>query len=87
MTEAQFLMHEVVVEVRATAGFQHQVDVFSLAVAAHGVGEAVFRRAEDGDEAGGHTVLAGDLAGEVFLAELAAGQKAEGAAGLFGAGI
>ncbi len=60
-------------EVKAFAGFEHQMNVFGLTVAAHGVGETVFQRAEDGDQAGGDAVLPGDLAGEGFLAGLAAG--------------
>ena len=87
MTQAQFLVLEVVVEVKAFAGFQNHVDVFGLAVTAHGVGEAVFQRAEDGDQAGGDAVLAGDLPGEGFFADLAAGQIAKGASGLFGTGV
>src|SRR5512140_463474 len=63
------------------------MNVFGLAVAAHRVGETVFQRAEDGDEAGGEAVLAGDLAGQGFLADLAAGQVTEGPSGLFGAGV
>ena len=87
MTQAQFLVQEVVVEVKAFAGFEHHVNMLGLAVATHGVGEAVFQRTEDGDQAGGDAVRAGDLPGEGFLADLAAGQIAEGASGLFGTGV
>ncbi len=80
VTQAQFCVQEVVVEVITSAGLQHQVDVFGLAVAAPGVGGAVFRRAEEGDQAGSDAVLAGDLASEGLFANLAAGQIAEGAA-------
>src|SRR5438034_6691393 len=71
----------------ALAGFEHQMDVFGLAIAAHGVGQTVFQRAEDGDQAAGYTVLAGDLAGEGFLARLAAGQITEGSARLLRRGV
>jgi hypothetical protein len=84
VTQAQFLVQEVMVEGQAFAGFQDPVDVFGLAVAAHGVGEAVFQRAEDGDQARGDAVRAGDLPGQGFLADLAAGQIAEGPARLLG---
>ena len=87
MAQAQFLVLEVMVEVEAFAGFEHQVNVFGLAVAAHGVGQTVFQRAENGDQTGGHAVVAGDLAGQVFFAGLAAGQIAEGSPGLLGTGV
>jgi len=87
VAQAQFVVKEVVIKVETFAGFEHQMNVFGLAVAAHGVGQTVFQRAEDGDQAGGHAVLAGDLPGQRFFADLTAGQPAEGASGYFGAGV
>jgi len=63
------------------------VNVFGLAIPPHGVGQTVFQRTENGDQAGGDAIGAGDLAGEGFLADLAAGQIAERASGLFGPGV
>ena len=87
MAQARFLVQEVVVEVKTFARFEHQMNVFGLPVPAHGVGQAVLQGAENGDQARGDTILAGDLAGQVFLAGLAAGQITEGAPGLLGGGI
>jgi len=87
MTQAQFLVQKVVVEVETFARLQDQVNVFGLTVAAHGVRQTVFQRAEDGDQAGGDAVLSGNPAGEIFLAGLAVGQIAEGAFGLFSGGV
>ena len=43
MTQVQFFMREVVVEVKAFAGFEHPVNVLGLAVAAQRIGRTVFR--------------------------------------------
>jgi hypothetical protein len=67
VAQARFLVQEVMIKVQTLAGFEHQMDVFGVPVAAHGVGEAVFQRAEDGNQAGGHTAGAGDLAARSSL--------------------
>jgi hypothetical protein len=67
MAQAQFLVQEVVVGVKTFARFEHQMNVFGLPVAAHGVGQTVLQGAENGDQAGGDAILAGDLAGWLRL--------------------
>lgn len=57
MAPAPFRVLEAVVKVKPFAGFQPPVEVFGLAVAAHGAGATVFQRAEDGDQAGDRAVL------------------------------
>ena len=71
----------------AFAGLEHQVEVPGLPVAAHRIGEAIFQRTENGDQPGGEVPFPRDLAGEIFLADLAVGEKAERTARLLGGGL